>query len=115
MAASIATHTQEVFISTASIQLAPPQLQEGQQSPIYEWHTQVTAPTSPTGDSTTEAITRRITQTNNSQSPSPKYYYTPPPISGKEAERKYLPQTLGNFFEAERYASAWNRTTQHPI
>ncbi|XP_070133737.1 uncharacterized protein [Drosophila bipectinata] len=100
---------EEVFISRATIQLQPPPI-------VYEWHTLVlntpTAsppPASPVG----EFFRKEEQKPSSAVAATPKgNYYTPPRILGTEAQRKNLHQTLSNFYEVERYASAWNRVTK---
>ncbi|XP_052851800.1 uncharacterized protein LOC128261902 [Drosophila gunungcola] len=98
---------EELFVSRATIRLQLPQ--GGAQLPtVFEWRTQVVTPT-PVAAPEEECISGHRT----TESATPKSnYYTPPRILGTEAKRKNLPQTLCNFFEAERHASAWNRVTK---
>ncbi|XP_016961833.1 uncharacterized protein LOC108032513 [Drosophila biarmipes] len=101
---------EELFVSRATIQLQLPQ--GGANSPIFEWRTQVVtaSPSTATSAPEEECIIR---SQKTAEAATPKSnYYTPPPILGTEAKPKNLPQTMGNFFEAERYASAWNRVTK---
>ncbi|KAH8274908.1 hypothetical protein KR018_000263 [Drosophila ironensis] len=100
---------EEVFVSRATIQLQMPP-----RARIYEWHTQVVgapASTPTTTSPETECVRERAPGATETATPKGNYY-TPPRILGTEAKAKNLPQTLGNFFEAERYASAWNRVTE---
>nr|XP_043068610.1 uncharacterized protein LOC108131213 [Drosophila bipectinata] len=89
---------EEVFISRATIQLQPPPI-------VYEWHTLVlNTPTASPPPASPPSSAVAATPKGN--------YYTPPRILGTEAQRKNLHQTLSNFYEVERYASAWNRVTK---
>ncbi|EDX04390.1 uncharacterized protein LOC6731665 [Drosophila simulans] len=99
---------EELFVSRATIQLQLPQ--GGASSPIFEWRTQVATPT-PAADPAHEEKCIRGHQSTEAATPKSNIY-TPPRILGTEAKRKNLPQTLSNFFEAERYSSAWNRVTK---
>ncbi|XP_030242377.1 uncharacterized protein LOC115563479 isoform X2 [Drosophila navojoa] len=100
MAAATASATSampKLYVSRATIQLRLP---AAKATPLtYEWRTQVTGQAQ---EAPVECI--------KSSSATPTY--TPPRIQGNEAQRKQLPQTLSNFFEAERYDSAWNRLTK---
>ncbi|EDW63378.1 uncharacterized protein [Drosophila virilis] len=99
----------ELFISHATIQLrqpssvAPPR--------VYEWRTQVTGQTQQAQEAPVERI-RQSGSTAATATAKATPTYTPPRIQGNEAKRKNLPQTLCNFFEAERHDSAWNRVTK---
>ncbi|XP_017152395.1 uncharacterized protein LOC108162258 [Drosophila miranda] len=109
-----------LFVSRATIQLqlrspaapgpaAPPR--------IYEWHTQVATPPTPTASPSptpeaAETAAKCIKQAESAAHAATPKRYTPPRIMGTEAKRKNLPQTLGNFFEVERYESGWNRVTK---
>ncbi|XP_017075257.2 uncharacterized protein LOC108110656 [Drosophila eugracilis] len=97
---------EELYVSRATIQLQLPQ--GGANSTIFEWRTQVVTPT-PIPAHEEECISDR--QTTKTATPKSNYY-TPPRILGTEAKPKNLQQTIGNFFEAERYSSAWNRVTK---
>lgn len=117
-----ANRSSELYISRATIQLRRPLAEAPPR--IYEWRTQVNSfaaqpepkrerehqeeliVSSKQNGSTTAAAAA----TAAVAAATPKY--TPPRIQGNEAKRKNLPQTLGNFFEAERYDSAWNRVTK---
>lgn len=114
-----ASRSTELYISRATIQLRRPLAEAPPR--IYEWRTQVNSfaaqpepkrereqqeeliVSSKQNGSTTAAVAAVAAATPT---------YTPPRIQGNEAKRKNLPQTLGNFFEAERYDSAWNRVTK---
>lgn len=125
----VANRSTELYISRATIQLrrplavAPPR--------IYEWRTQVNSfaaqpepkrereqqeeliVSSKQNGSTTAAVaTAAAVAVATATVAAATPIYTPPRIQGNEAKRKNLPQTLGNFFEAERYDSAWNRVTK---
>ncbi|BFF93880.1 uncharacterized protein DMAD_11636 [Drosophila madeirensis] len=104
-----------LFVSRATIQLqlrspaAPPR--------IYEWHTQVATPPTPTASPSptpvaAETAAKCIKQAGSAATAATPKRYTPPRIMGTEAKPKNLPQTLGNFFEVERYESGWNRVTK---
>ncbi|EDV33047.1 uncharacterized protein Dana_GF22796 [Drosophila ananassae] len=97
---------EEVFVSRAAIQLQLPPI-------VYEWHTLVvnTPPASPPSAPAVGEFVRKEEQKEAAAKPKGNYY-TPPRILGTEAQRKNLHQTLGNFYEVERYASAWNRVTK---
>ncbi|XP_016937762.3 uncharacterized protein [Drosophila suzukii] len=99
---------EELFVSRATIQLQLPQ--GGAQAPIFEWRTQVVTAT-PTPDPAQEEACISSSQKTAEAATPKSNYYTPPRILGTEAKHKNLPQTMGNFFEAERHASAWNRVT----
>ncbi|XP_016976857.1 uncharacterized protein LOC108042884 [Drosophila rhopaloa] len=103
---------EELFVSRATIKLQLPQ--GGADSPVFEWRTQVVTPTpTPTPTPVPAPEEECIKGKKTGESATPKSnYYTPPRILGTEAKRKNLPQTMGNFFEAERYSSAWNRVTK---
>lgn len=99
---------EEVFVSRAAIQLQLPPI-------VYEWHTLVvnTPPDSPPSAPPAGEFVRKEEQKPSSAAATPKgNYYTPPRILGTEAQRKNLHQTLSNFYEVERYASALNRVTK---
>ncbi|XP_020800500.1 uncharacterized protein LOC110177876 [Drosophila serrata] len=106
MAAAVAHSQEELFVSRASIQL---QFQPAGEAPsrLYEWRTQVLTP-NPAPEEELVSIKQRSTEAATPRGS----HYTPPQIFGTEAKRKNLPQTLSNFFEAERHSSAWNRVTK---
>lgn len=109
MAAAVAHsfNQEKLYVSRASIQL---QLPPSEGIPrIYEWRTQV-APPNPAQEEEQQQVCIKK-QTTEAATPRGNYY-TPPQIFGTEAKRKNLPQTLSNFFEAERHSSAWNRVTK---
>ncbi|EDV58397.2 uncharacterized protein LOC6541035 [Drosophila erecta] len=116
MAAAVAQRygQEELFVSRATIQLQLPQ--GGASAPVFEWRTEVTTPTptpTPAAVPVPAHEEKCISGRQSTVAATPKSnYYTPPRILGTEAKRKNLPQTLGNFFEAERYSSAWNRVTK---
>ncbi|XP_043662152.1 uncharacterized protein LOC122626089 [Drosophila teissieri] len=100
---------ENLFVSRATIQLQLPQ-GSPPSSPIFEWRTEVATPTPAPVPAHEEKC---ISGKQSTEAATPKNnYYTPPRILGTEAKRKNLPQTLSNFFEAERYSSAWNRVTK---
>ncbi|ALC39079.1 CG13117 [Drosophila busckii] len=106
-------HSPKLFISRASIQLKhKPPTHQPPAPLIYEWRTQVIKEAE-------EAPVECIKQngSNNAAAaampPTSPPKFTAPRIEGNEAtKRKNLPQTLCNFFEAERHDSAWNRVTK---
>ncbi|XP_039479078.1 uncharacterized protein LOC120443804 [Drosophila santomea] len=101
---------EKLFVSRATIQLQLPQ--GGASSPIFEWRTEVATPT-PAPVPVPAHEEKCISGKQSTEAATPKSnYYTPPRILGTEAKRKNLPQTLSNFFEAERHSSAWNRVTK---
>ncbi|XP_023164031.2 uncharacterized protein LOC111594796 [Drosophila hydei] len=118
MAAATATAAiPKLYVSRATIQLRQPAVEA---PPLnYEWRTQVTGQAQ---EPPVECI--KSSQTNTAATgvaaaaaavavaAAATPMYTPPRIQGNEAQRKQLPQTLCNFFEAERYDSAWNRLTK---
>ncbi|XP_017025937.1 uncharacterized protein [Drosophila kikkawai] len=106
MAAAVAHSQEELFVSRATIQL---QFQPSvEASPrIYEWRTQVLTP-KPAPEEDLVSVKQHTTEAATPRGS----YYTPPQIFGTEAKRKNLPQTLSNFFEAERHSSAWTRVTK---
>ncbi|XP_017060917.1 uncharacterized protein LOC108101186 [Drosophila ficusphila] len=101
---------EELFVSRATIQLQLPQ-GGAVSNPIFEWRTQVVTPPAVVAAPEEQCIKGRHQQTTEAATPLSNYY-TPPRILGTEAKRKNLPQTMSNFFEAERYSSAWNRVTK---
>lgn len=116
MAAATATATSAIpklYVSRATIQLRQPAVKA---PPLtYEWRTQVTgqaqeAPVECIKSSATAAAGAAAGVAAAAAAATPTY--KPPRIQGNEAQRKQLPQTLSNFFEAERYDSAWNRLTK---
>ncbi|XP_034475294.1 uncharacterized protein LOC117782311 [Drosophila innubila] len=126
-AATVASNrSPELYISRATIQLRLPQTVAPPR--VYEWRTQVT--TMPQADlqadrkelketaiecikqNSSTTTTAPTTASTTAKATGATPIYTPPRIKGDEAKRKNLPQTLGNFFEAERFSSAWNRVTK---
>lgn len=121
-----ANRSSELYISRATIQLRRPLAEAPPR--IYEWRTQVNSfaaqsepkreqeeliVSSKQNGSTTAAVAATVAATAATAAVAAATpIYTPPRIQGNEAKRKNLPQTLGNFFEAERYDSAWNRVTK---
>lgn len=121
-----ANRSSELYISRATIQLRRPLAEAPPR--IYEWRTQVNSfaaqpepkreqeeliDSSKQNGSTTAAVAATVAATAATAAVAAATpIYTPPRIQGNEAKRKNLPQTLGNFFEAERYDSAWNRVTK---
>lgn len=118
-----ANRSSELYISRATIQLRRPLAEAPPR--IYEWRTQVNSfaaqpeqqeehiVSSKQNGSTTAAVAATATAAPGTAAVAAATpIYTPPRIQGNEAKRKNLPQTLGNFFEAERYDSAWNRVTK---
>lgn len=108
----------ELYISRATIQLRRPLAEAPPR--IYEWRTQVNpvAPqeqlivASKQSKASTTAAAAGAAATAALVAAAATPIYTPPRIQGNEAQRKNLPQTLSNFYEAERYDSAWNRVTK---
>ncbi|EDW13432.1 uncharacterized protein LOC6578068 [Drosophila mojavensis] len=119
MAAATASATSAIpklYVSRATIQLRQP---VAKAPPLtYEWRTQVTgqAQEAPVecikSSSTAAAAGAAATGVAAAAAAAATPTYTPPRIQGNEAQRKQLPQTLSNFFAAERYDSAWNRLTK---
>nr|XP_017013687.2 uncharacterized protein LOC108068554 [Drosophila takahashii] len=100
---------EELFVSRATIQL---QLPPGGASspPVFEWRTQVVTPTpTPVPAQEEECISSRH-KTKEAATPKKNYYERA--LGSDPKGKKNLLQTMGNFFEAERHASASNRVTK---